>query len=89
MAKPARGYKASTRSKNKDSAQVSDSDDEDYDPTTKAKTIPKVEKKVTVYFMKAGVVFFLFFCFLSSDLLSLFTLMLAQSTRTWKETYNR
>ena len=46
MSKPLRGYKASTRSKNKDSAQVSDSDDEDYDPSTKAKTIPKVRKKV-------------------------------------------
>ena len=46
MSKPVRGYKASTRSKNKDSAQVSDSDDEDYNPSTKTRTIPKVRKKV-------------------------------------------
>ena len=46
MSKPVRGYKASTRSKNKDSAQVSDSDDEDYNPSTKNKPIPKIKKKV-------------------------------------------
>ena len=54
MSKPVRGYKASTRSK--DSAQVSDSDDEDYNPSTKTKTIPKVRKKVRHQSMSRDVI---------------------------------
>lgn len=43
-AKPVRGYRASER--NKDAAQASDSDDDDFDPALKKKKVPAVKKKV-------------------------------------------